>query len=792
MSQLVILNLGRGSLQSGFPVVTASIYTKSQSDTEQCTSHLMGSLPAAPHLLTLYHRWQSLYESLYRIRLISIRQEVNPVDIEEDDGLEIDESDVTHVSEVDFANLAEKLHHSLNHWLDTEEFRHIERQLRMHFHPSEEVRIIIQTEDSAVSRLPWFGWQFLQDYSRAEIAFSGLNFQTRTSPPVTNRPLRILAILGDATGIDIERDRALLETLPQAEVAFLVEPQRNVFNDYLWDDQGWDILFFAGHSSTHPDEMTGRIYINPEESLTIDQLNHALNRAIVKGLQLAIFNSCDGLGLAQQLMERHLPQTIVMREPVSDRVAQEFLKYFLSAFSRGVSFLLAAREARERLQGLEGNYPGASWLPVIFQNPTAKPLIWSNAEEPTPSSLLPKPSRSRLLLVSGMVTILIMGGRWLGLLQGWELSAYDVFMRMRPTEARSDKILLVTVDAEDMAFQDQQGMERKGSLSDVALAQLLEKIVPYQPTVIGLDIYRNPPVNDPESKAKVDRWREEGLIVDICQVGGRGGESEVLPPPEVDLANVGFSDLPIDPDLVIRRQIFGMAPSTPDGCYTSESLSFLLARRYLATQGIEPQRKSRDRLEIGSAVFSKIEPPAGGYQTIEAGGFEVLLNYYATDSIAPAIPLREILNGTRDEELRDLVRDRVVLIGNIDPSFKDYHQTPYSLGEQGLEEVAGVEIQAHAVASIINSALGERPVLWWFPQWADVLLVWGWASATGVIVFWKRDRFFILIAGGTLLVLLGGSYWLIFWQWGGWLPFIPSLLAGGFTGVTMGLKPKLA
>jgi hypothetical protein len=32
-----------------------------------------------------------------------------------------------------------------------------------------------------------------------------------------------------------------------------------------------------------------------------------------------------------------IPQAIVMREPVPDKVAQEFLKHFLKAFSRGKS-----------------------------------------------------------------------------------------------------------------------------------------------------------------------------------------------------------------------------------------------------------------------------------------------------------------------------------------------------------------------------------------------------------------------------------------------------------------------
>ena len=42
----------------------------------------------------------------------------------------------------------------------------------------------------------------------------------------------------------------------------------------------------------------------------------ALKKAIGCGLQLAVFNSCDGLGLARELEALHIPQMIVMQEPV--------------------------------------------------------------------------------------------------------------------------------------------------------------------------------------------------------------------------------------------------------------------------------------------------------------------------------------------------------------------------------------------------------------------------------------------------------------------------------------------
>jgi len=91
-----------------------------------------------------------------------------------------------------------------------------------------------------------------------------------------------------------------------------------------------------------------------------------------------LLNACDGLQLLQDLNELSLPPTIVMRYPVPDLVAQTFLKYFLSAFSQGAPLHQAVRDAREQLQGIESQFPFATWLPVLHQNPASPPLTWSS------------------------------------------------------------------------------------------------------------------------------------------------------------------------------------------------------------------------------------------------------------------------------------------------------------------------------------------------------------------------------------------------------------------------------
>lgn len=381
MSRLVVLSLGQGSLRDGFAAVTAQI---GEADNPY-RMKLTASLPAAPKIPELYRNWQSLYFA-FNQRLICRH------DIEIDDQFEIEEAYITNVSQVELSNLSQMLSKRINTWLNSTKFRKIDQQLRTQLKPSEEIRFIIETNDNLLRRLPWHLWNFFEDYPLAEVALSAAEYQKRNKIILNHQKVKvkILAILGNSQGIDISRDRAFLEKLStQAEIKFLVEPNLGHLNEEIWQ-QGWDIVFFAGHSCS---KDKGLLQINQTDTITLEQLKYALKQAISRGLKLAIFNSCDGLGLAQELQDLQIPQVIVMREPVPDLVAQEFLKYFLAEFSSGTSLYAAVRSARERLQGLERDYPCATWLPVIFQNPAEPPMYWP--QESVGSSTAPKTTPPR-------------------------------------------------------------------------------------------------------------------------------------------------------------------------------------------------------------------------------------------------------------------------------------------------------------------------------------------------------------------------------------------------------------
>ncbi|PMB43478.1 sensor protein Chase2, partial [Fischerella thermalis CCMEE 5205] len=354
MGKLVVLKFAEGSFEQGF-AVTLQIGEEGKLP----DSEIAGRLPPATELLHKYKEWQSSYSRLdNRYRLSADKVQVTNVSI-------VKECDQT----------AYVLRSHLNSWLLDAEFRPVREKWLERLLPTDVVRVILQTENRELQRLPWHLWDVLERYPKAEIAIAPPRYERIAAKKTHNKKVNILAIIGNSQGIDTQTDQALLRALPTAEVSFLVEPQRKELNDCLWQ-KNWDILFFAGHSSSQGNNHIGKIYLNKTDSLTIDELKYALKKAVERGLQLAIFNSCDGLGLAEKLANLHIPQMIVMREPVPDLVAQEFLKYFLDGFANGEPLYLAVREARERLQGLEDRFPCATWLPVICQNLAEVPPTW--------------------------------------------------------------------------------------------------------------------------------------------------------------------------------------------------------------------------------------------------------------------------------------------------------------------------------------------------------------------------------------------------------------------------------
>jgi len=766
MGYLVTLNLGKGSLEEGFASVTAQLWRPGEATPIQ----RVAALPPAPEIAENYRRWRQFYTTLYNgmgWRRSPTRSTTKPASTQQfRHNFDIDEDDITVISRTDFAQFCETLQEQFNGWLSNPSFRKLDQLLRTHLHPTDDIRLVVTADTESALRLPWHLWDFLEDYPQGELALSPANYGRPFPTPSTTprRKVRILAILGDRQGIDTEADQQFLNQLPQSDITFLVEPDRATVSEQLWQGP-WDILFFAGHSSS---QEQSHLQINPRDRLSMDQIKYGLQAAINNGLKLAIFNSCDGLGLAQDLAELHLPQIIVMREPVPDRVAQEFLKAFLAAFAGGRSLYASVRQARERLQSWADEFPCASWLPVICQNPAAVPPLWRDwCRKPALPLRRPKRAEILALLLSGVVaTGAIALTRWLGFLQPLELAAFDQLMRHRPAELPDPRLLLVTVTEADIHAEG--AAIRQGSLSDGTLARLLQTLEASDPQVIGLDIYRDFPAN-----ANLAPYLGSSRLVAICKrPDSQDDPTGILPPPEVEPARLGFSDFVQDMDGIVRRQLLFTSPNSASTCATPYAFSVQLAFRYFHSQGMTPQFTSDKALQLGDVIFHSLRSHGGGYQGIDARGSQILLNYRATPTlaaVAKSVTVAQVLQGTVPD---DLIRDRIVLIGVDTPSTGDRWMTPY--GRQLAP--AGVIVQAQMTSQLLSAVLDGRPLLAAWHPILEVVWIGGWTLLGAGVAWgvrrpgWQGGAIAVLIMlgiGGCFLLLLRGY----------WVPCVPILIA---------------
>lgn len=745
--KLVTLKLEGDFETNGFHVLLEIGQDGSRPDIEA-----IGALLPNPALLQQLKKWQESY------RLLGTPARIQPLEI-------------TYVGSIHTAEMcqqeAQKLGEQLKAWLLSPTFIPIDQPLREELSPADTVRLVIRTSNGHLQHLPWHLWDMVDRYPQIEIALGTPSLKRLEERPTQHSTVKILAILGDSSGIDVAADRQLLEAIPGAEVTFLVEPRRQQITDQLWE-QPWDLLFFAGHGRT--EDRAGKIFINPQESLTLEELKYGLREAVRQGLQLAIFNACDGLGLATALAPLGLPQMILMREPVPDQVAQTFLKHFLDAYVTGAPLYLAARQARERLQGLEDRFPCASWLPIIFQVNPALPKRWPElAAEAGPSRPVPQPLRTTvgglplktLLTISAVVTASVGILRWTGVLQRPELAAYDQLLRQQPAQTLNQRVLLVEATTEDVNTYGYP-------LPDEVLAQAIDRLSPHQPRVVGLDIFR------PEAAPTTPLGQrfQDNNVVALCSFGQAGGGNQggIGPPPQLPEEQVGFSNVVVDSDGVLRRQLLFAQPDTTSPCTSRTSLAMLTALHYLDAQGIQLETIDDQRLRLGAATLTPLESRSGGYQGVDARGFQILLRYSQT---AERITLSELLSGEPRLENLDA---HAVLIGMSAPTSNptDYFLTPLGTGQGS--KVPGIDIHAQTINHLLAAALDEQALLKSTYAWVDWLWIASWALIGCGLTVKRRAWTVWCLSLGIATLLLYGISWLLL-AVGLWIPLVPGALA---------------
>ncbi|MBN3881157.1 MULTISPECIES: CHASE2 domain-containing protein [unclassified Nostoc] len=388
----------------------------------------------------------------------------------------------------------------------------------------------------------------------------------------------------------------------------------------------------------------------------------------------------------------------------------------------------------------------------------------------------------RELITAASVAVCVLLLHSIGLLQSLELAALDQFFRLRPNEPSEDRITIVVID------ETYLNEVRSWPIPDAKIALLLQKLNAHKPRAIGLDIYRNLPVEPGNQELRNVYQSMPNLIGIELLANDKNKNVSVSPPLGLNRDQVGFNNVLYDLDGKVRRSLLYWHVKTE----AHESFALKLALLYLKSKGITPTKakSNSEYLQLGKAAFTRFEANDGAYVGADARGYQILSNFPKPKCQSSSgefcsfrqVSMRDVL---ADKVKANLIKDRIILIGSTAPSLQDFVFIPYSSSVMSTAKpVPGIQLQAYFISELISAAVDGRPLLKVWPDLVEYLWVFVW-SYLGAVTIWRirhatRSLFCILV---SCFVLTVSAYLAFLYGW--WIPLIPSLVCFGTSAIWM-------
>jgi CHASE2 domain/CHAT domain len=476
--------------------------------------HLMATIAYPAHLTARYQTWQRAYLSFYKTTTLPLTSvSKNPEAEDPLRGWAIATGQVTPPGDW-HSKLVEAetwLLNDFHHWLRSAELFEIRAEIarasREQGNEASAIQVFLTCTPMELARFPWEAWEIGSDFaSTGAIRLLRAPVKIRTGSSAggrsRSRKARILAILGDETGLNFERDRAAIAHLARiAEVHFAgwqpgqtAAEVKEKICQMIAHPTGWDVLFFAGHSN-ETDITGGELAIAPGVSLSIREIAPHLSTARDRGLQVALFNSCSGLSIAESLIDLGFSQVIVMREPIHNRLAEEFLLHFLRSLGNHHTVYEAVLAANQFLR-LEKNltYPSAYLIPSLFCHPGA-PLFripkfgWQQHLQ----RLLPTQMELFLLVVFLTLSCLTPVQQFL---LNQRVAAQAIY-RDRTGQVPPASVPPVTVvQIDEASVRQDSRIANPTPINRSYLADIVHRLSEFKAEVIGFDYLLDRPVGD--------------------------------------------------------------------------------------------------------------------------------------------------------------------------------------------------------------------------------------------------------------------------------------------------------
>lgn len=374
-------------------------------------------------------------------------------------------------------------------------------------------------------------------------------------------------------------------------------------------------------------------------------------------------------------------------------------------------------------------------------------------------------SAAAVAILVVLLLALILWVRSMGLLQILDFTTYDTFIQLNEQRLQgAEPIVLVRVTEEDINTLGEW------PLTDDTLAKVIDRITAGGARVIGIDIYRDKPV-PPGSEALNERLVSNDRIIVVNKIGSKTAPGVGPPVVLSGSERVGFSDIVLDSDGVVRRGLL----FADDGDRTAFGFALRMALRYLEDESVYPRPGIPEPswLRLGTVTLPPIEEDDGPYVNADTGGYQVLMKFRGGFSPFVSVSLSQLFDGAVPG---DLFKDKVVILGVDAESVRDSFFIPPRQEQDAWSNVPGIVVHAHLVSQLLHAGLADENPLLSFRQ----PLVFLWIIAAGVLGgaagIWLRSIMKLVtvsLAGVAIIFLIA----FVLYSHGWWLSPVSAGLA---------------
>ncbi|MDJ0535237.1 MAG: CHASE2 domain-containing protein [Xenococcaceae cyanobacterium MO_207.B15] len=446
---------------------------------------LVAQLQYPESLSNLYQKWRNAYFNYYQ----SLRVTAKKIIINQ--------------SPKDYHRVLRDSHYQLidefQCWLLSPELVTIRRQIVsiINNNPQENLDLLIACYPNELTRLPWETWDIGSDLAaknQVRIARTTINSSSGIKTVSRSCKPRILAIIGYDPNLDFSQDIQTIKSLSKlADIDFIgnklvkndSDLREQVF-DKITSVDGWDILFFIGHSNEA--NWGGEFYLAPNLSLKIEDMQESLSQAAKNGLKLAFFNSCSGIDLAESLIQLGLSQVIVMREAVNNTVASQIIEKFVTSLSeyKNVQEALIDYYSFFKQENIQQKYPSAYLIPSLYRHPNSKLFRFQTWQENITNWLPEKQTLKYLLLLLCLSLLPPVQDLLLEVRLVTQLLYRQVTRQIDQT--KQPPTVLIKIDEESLTKANLPWRTRE-EIDRTYLAQLINSLhkIDTNPKIIGID-----------------------------------------------------------------------------------------------------------------------------------------------------------------------------------------------------------------------------------------------------------------------------------------------------------------